>query len=225
MEMCCNPIRDTSKFATVAKKRCYEEKGHKGKCEEFPYLKHLVKVSPQVANKIKRDATKTTGASWSSEEAGPNRMDRWGMLLSDAELLQYGVKMAALKPAVVNKLREKAACYEDCMDVAAKLTWLVYQMQNAPAPPVDIKTYLEARFGKVIKDSTKCLICRDHIDYGLFSLARRGRAELETAHSNPRAHNANNVGFAHRECNIAQGNKSLDEFYSWIAEILGGVGK
>ena len=32
-------------------------------------------------------------------------------------------------------------------------------------------------------------------------------------------HNSDNVGFGHRECNIAQGNKSLDEFYSWIEGI------
>jgi len=35
-----------------------------------------------------------------------------------------------------------------------------------------------------------------------------------------REHNAENVGFAHRECNIAQGAKTLPEFYRWIAEIL-----
>ena len=69
---------------------------------------------------------------------GPNRIDRWVMLQDDATLLQYGLKMKMLKPTVVSKLREKAATYEDCMNVAAKLTWFAYQMPDAPSCPKDI---------------------------------------------------------------------------------------
>lgn len=220
MELCGKPIKDRSRFAALANKHCYLEKGHSGVCEEYPYLRHIRNIAPLVARKIQRDLTKTTGAAWSSEEAGPNRMDRWGMLLSDAELLEHGIDMSKLKPPVVSKLREKAASYDDCMEVAAKLTWIFYQMNNAPKPPDEIKSYLESRFGKMIDGSTKCLICKDYISFNLFALARRGRAELETAHSNPRLHSADNIGFAHRECNIAQGNKTMKEFYSWMAEIL-----
>jgi hypothetical protein len=54
----------------------------------------------------------------------------------------------------------------------------------------------------------------------LFAKAARGKAEIETGHRNPRLHNAQNVGFAHRECNIAQGSKTLEEFYTWIADIV-----
>jgi hypothetical protein len=32
------------------------------------------------------------------------------------------------------------------MEVAAKLTWRVYQMQEAPQTPENIRKYLEARF-------------------------------------------------------------------------------
>ena len=57
----------------------------------------------------------TTGAAWKSEEAEPNRILRWVMLLSDADLLQFGINMDGLKPQVVSKLREKSATYENCM--------------------------------------------------------------------------------------------------------------
>ena len=77
-------------------------------------------------------ATMTTGAAWKSADAGPNRILRWVMLLDDEELLKYGINMAELKPGVIAKLREKAADYDSCALVAAKLTWLVYQMENAP---------------------------------------------------------------------------------------------
>lgn len=180
----------------------------------------MAKNHPRVANKIKRDATKTTGAAWKSEDAGPNRIDRWVMLHSDQNLLKYGLNMVKLKPTVIAKLREKAASYEDCMSVAAKLTWFAYQMPDAPKCPPQIKTYLAGRFGKMIESSTTCIVCKEPLSFSLFENARRGKAEVETAHSAPREHNEDNVGFAHRECNIAQGNKTLDEFYDWISGIL-----
>ena len=71
-----------------------------------------------------------------------------------------------------------------------------------------------------MNNTTVCAICLDEIAFDLFHSAKRGKANLETCHLNPRIHDPNNVGFGHRECNIAQGNKSLDEFYEWIESIL-----
>jgi len=93
-------------------------------------------------------------------------------------------------------------------------------MVNAPDPDEYTRGYLETLFGPIIKDRTSCLICRKPLDFDDFSEARRGRAEIETAHAQPRLHTPGNVGFAHRDCNIAQGDKTLDEFYEWIAGIL-----
>lgn len=223
MEFCGNPIPTRSQYADVAEHKCHCRKGHHGKCEEFPFLNHLKVINKQVANKIKRDATMTTGAAWKSADAGPNRILRWVMLLNDEELLEYGINMSELKSGVVAKLREKAADYDSCILVAAKLTWLVYQMENAPEPTANIKEYLEDLFGTMLPDSTRCVICRLPLNYKLFSMAARGKAAIETCHQNPRIHNAENVGFGHRECNIAQGAKTLDEFYQWIEEILARV--
>jgi hypothetical protein len=195
-------------------------KGHSGKHGEFHYLDHLRTVRKSVAEKIKRDSTMTTGAAWKSEEAGPNRILRWVMLLSDKELTRYNIRMEKLKPQVVSKLREKAATYDNCTSVAKKLTWLVYQMESAPEPPQETQEYLENFFGKMVWGSTTCIICRENLVFSLFSKAQRGKAEIETGHINPREHNAENVGFAHRECNIAQGNKTLLEFYNWIRGII-----
>lgn len=220
MEFCGKKINSTSQYADVVNHICHCRKGHAGKCNEFPFLDHLKIVAPSVANKIKRDATMTTGAAWKSDDAGPNRILRWVMMLDDDELLKYGLDMTKLKPGIIAKLREKAADYDSCIFVAAKLTWLVYQMENAPTPPNEICEYLEDLFGKMVPCSTLCVICRTPLDFNLFSLARRGKAEIETCHKNPRMHNPDNVGFGHRECNIAQGAKSLDEFYKWIAGIL-----
>ncbi len=209
---------------TFKVKKCHLPDGHTGKCQEFPFLNHLRVNFKRIADKIKRDATMTTGAAWKSEDAGPNRILRWVMLESDETLLKYGINMSNLKNGVIAKLREKAADYDSCIQVAIKLTWLVYQMEGAPKCPKNIKLYLENHFGKM-DNQTVCAICLDSIPFDLFHSAKRGRANLETCHLNPRIHDAQNVGFGHRECNIAQGNKSLEEFYEWIYEILIRAGK
>lgn len=206
-------------------RRCFREAGHPGSHQEYPYVQQLAQVAPKVKAKIVRDATMTTGAAWKSEDAGPNRILRWVMLLSDEQLLELGLDMGALRELVVAKLREKAASYEDCMAVARKLTWLTYGMGGAPKPPDDIRDYLESMFGEIVPGSTTCLVCRLPIDFAQFEAARRGRAKIESAHSNPRSHTADNVGFAHRPCNIAQGDKTLDDFYAWIEAILERAGR
>jgi hypothetical protein len=220
LELCLKPIVSRSKYAQVQSRLCQCEKGHSGYCDEFPFLREFKVSHPLVAKKIERDATMTTGASWKSQDAGPNRILRWVVLLSDEELLEFSIDMKKLKPQVVAKLREKAASYEDCIEVAKKLTWLAYQMLDAPPPSAEIAAYLEAHFGATISGSTTCIVCRQPLSFNLFSEARRGRAEIETGHMNPRSHKAHNVGFVHRECNIAQGQRTLQEFYSWIKEIL-----
>lgn len=223
MIFCHKAIGSRARFSQIAKHRCYWEIGHKGLCAEYGYLAHFGRVAPQVRSKIIRDATMTTGAAWKSDDAGPNRINRWAMTLSDQQLLEFGLDMSKLKPGIVAKLREKAATYEECMSVAAKLTWTAYQMTGAPEPPSETKSYLESRFGPMSADSTACVVCRLQLRFEAFSKAARGKAEIETAHKNPRQHNEANVGFAHRICNIAQGNRTVDEFYEWIAEILARV--
>lgn len=223
LHLCLEKISSRSIYDGIQPHLCQHLEGHAGKHQEFPYLVQLQEHYPSVANKIKRDATMTTGAAWKSEEAGPNRILRWVMLLSDEQLKAYDIDMAKLKPQVVAKLRDKAADYDSCMQVAKKLTWLAYQMKGAPIPIPGVASYLEAHFGKIDPESTTCIICREQIPFNLFSLAKRGKAEIETGHLSPRMHDANNVGFAHRVCNIAQGNRTLPEFYAWIRGILNKV--
>ncbi|MDA7761042.1 hypothetical protein N8885_01030 [Aquiluna sp.] len=162
----------------------------------------------------------TTGAAWASSDAGPNRILRWVMLMSDDELEFFDISMKSLSPIIQAKLREKAATYQDCMAVARKLTWAAYGSPGAPNAPADVREVLEPEFGSILKDSSVCLICRFPYNFVDFASARRGRAVIETAHSAPRHHDPDNVGFAHRECNIAQGDKTLDEFYAWMRGII-----
>lgn len=217
---CRKAIGTRSKFNHIATRRCHKLINHSGKCEEFPFINHLKAEHSRVAAKIIRDSIMTTGAAWKSEEAGPNRILRWVMLLSDEELLRYGINMSKLKTQVVSKLREKAANYDSCIQVSMWLTYIAYQMTGAPLAPPPIKNYLEDIFGQMVLDSTKCTVCLIPIEFSQFDEAQRGKAAIETCHKDPRYHTPGNVGFAHRECNIAQGNKTLEDFYNWISGIL-----
>ncbi len=227
MKLCGNALkaRKNAKYDPSDLHRCQRLVRHTGPCAEFDYLEDLKAKAPRVAAKIIRDSTKTTGASWKSADAGPNRISRWVMLLNDEELLKLGLNMSALKPWVVAKLRQKAATYEDCMSTARYLAWSVYGMQDAPVLDAATREYLESEFGLIKPGSTGCLICRAPLNFVLFHEARRGKAEIETAHANPREHAPGNVGFAHRHCNIAQGDKDLDSFYDWITGILQRAGR
>ncbi len=220
IRLCGRTVSSRSRFIPEGGHRCQKPAGHRGRCSEFHYLEHFGRTNKRLRAKIIRDATMTTGAAWKSDDAGPNRIRRWAMLLSDAELLPLGVDMAALRPIIVAKLREKAATYEACMSVAKKLTHSAYQMPGAPVCPPDIRSYLESHFGPFQSGSTTCLICREALPFDLFQNAVRGKAEIETAHRNPRFHSPENVGFAHRGCNIAQGPRTVDEFYDWIRGII-----
>ena len=221
MDYCHKRIASRSKYSDPGLHRCWRPKNHSGRCDEYPFLRHLSEVADRVATKIKRDATMTTGAAWKSEDAGPNRIRRWVMLLSDEELLdRYGIDMSALKPQVREKLRDKKAPYEDCVAVAQKLTWLAYGMKNAPDAPGDVRQYLENLFGPIEGCTTNCLVCSDGLDFHDFHKAQRGKALIETAHADARVHEPENIGFAHRECNIAQGSNTLEEFHDWIGQIL-----
>lgn len=151
------------------------------------------------------------------------RIERWVMQLDNETLAAYGINMHSLSPTIQAKLREKAASYQDCMAVSRRLTWLAYGTARAPRADVVIHDYLEIEFGPIRIDDTVCLICRESIAFSSFANARRGRAEIETAHALPRTHDVKNVGFAHRPCNIAQGDKDLPAFYEWIQRILSNV--
>ena len=173
MKFCYKEIPSRSKYEGIQSRHCHLPAGHDGKCEEFPFLKELAKTHKRVADKIKRDSTMTTGAAWKSDDAGPNRILRWVMLLSDDELLKYGIDMNTLKPQVVSKLKEKGASYDSCIMVAIKLTWLVYQMPGAPECPLVTKDYLEFHFGPM-NSETCCSICLEGIAFDLFHTAQRG---------------------------------------------------
>ena len=140
---CRKIITSRSQYSALAERKCHRLEGHDGSCVEFPFLSHLRANFKRVADKIVRDSIMTTGAAWKSKEAGPNRILRWVMLLSDSDLLKYGIDMSKLKPQVVSKLREKAADYDSCVKVAMALTFAVYQMPDAPSAPEQINFWLQ----------------------------------------------------------------------------------
>jgi hypothetical protein len=90
----------------------------------MPYLMHLEKQKPKVADKIVRDSFNTRGASWGKDVAGNqkrrNRQPRWTLKSGDAFYPTHHQK------------------YEECLVVAAELTIQAYEMTGAPECPQEI---------------------------------------------------------------------------------------
>jgi len=188
------------------KRRCCLPAGHEGRHTDMPFLLHLKKTHKKVADKLERDALNTRGAPWPKNLRGVqkrrNRQPHWTLKLGDQ-----------LYP-------KHYADYKTCLAVARRMTYYVYCMPDAPSCSDDIAKYLEQKpkLGTYV-----CPICLLPISFKDFEKAKQSKAEIETAHLDPSAtyiHTPDNVCLAHRECNIAQGDRSISDFLDWIDGIL-----
>ena len=185
---------------------CVRETGHPGRCSDMPFLLHLQKVKPKVAEKIERDSFNTRGASWGKAEDGTqkrrNRQPRWTLASGDA-----------FYPA-------HHQTYANCLAVAAELTIQAYEMAGAPVCPDDVAGYLPRR---PHAHSALCPICNVLLEFSEFDLAVQSKAAIDTDHLSPaleRRHAPGNVAFVHHLCNTTKGDRSLEEFEQWMADTL-----
>ncbi len=177
----------------------------------MPFLRHLKLKHPKIAEKIERDSLNTRGAPWPKNRAGVqkrrNRQPHWTLKEGDQLYPRH------------------YADYEICLEVARALTIHVYEMEGAPPCPPDIAKSL----GRVpVAGTYTCPVCCIPLALRNFELAKQSRAEIETSHIDPKAdyiHTPGNVAFAHRQCNIAQGERSVPAFLDWIRGILERHGK
>jgi hypothetical protein len=189
------------------KRRCRLEAGHLQKRHtDLPFLLHLKETYKKVADKIERDSLNTRGAPWPKNLAGVqkrrNRQPHWTLKQGDQLFPKH------------------YADYETCLAVARRMTYYVYSMPNAPDCPREIVKYLEK---EPVRNSYLCPICLEPVDFNDFHEAQQSKALIETAHLDPQSeyiHTPDNVCFAHRMCNIAQGDRSIEHFLEWIDGIL-----
>ena len=172
----------------------------------MPFLLHLEKVKPKVAEKIVRDSFNTRGASWGKALDGTqkrrNRQPRWTLAMGDAFFPAHH------------------QTYDNCLAVAAELTIQAYEMAGAPNCPDDVAACLPRR---PRANLGLCPICKLLLEFSEFDLAVQSKAAIDTNHLNPaleRRHAPGNVAFVHHLCNTTKGDRSLEEFDQWMAETL-----
>ncbi|HUJ09945.1 MAG TPA: hypothetical protein VL171_07955 [Verrucomicrobiae bacterium] len=192
------------------RRRCLREEGHTGRCTDMPFLLHLEQARPKVADKIVRDSFNTRGASWGKAQDGTqkrrNRQPRWTLKAGDA-----------FYPA-------HHQTYDECLVVAAELTVQAYEMVGAPECPAEIAQWLPR---KPVQNSAPCPICKLPLEFSEFDLAVQSKAAIDTDHLNPtlkRRHVRGNVAFVHHLCNTTKGDRSLEEFETWMAGTLSRQG-
>ena len=187
-------------------RRCRKIQGHSGRCSDLPFLAHLLRTDPKVAEKIERDSFQTRGASWGRDAEGQqarrNRQPRWTLRPGDSFYPRHH------------------QTYEVCLEIAAELTIQAYEMVGAPDCPCEASKYLP-RIPE--KDGGICEICRLPMEFNDFSEAVQSLAAIDTDHLDPtieRRHIPGNVSFVHHLCNTTKGDRSIDEFIGWMIEVL-----
>jgi hypothetical protein len=188
------------------RRSCRREAGHEGRCTDMPFLLHLDKVKPKVAEKIERDSFNTRGASWGKGLDGTqkrrNRQPRWTLSEGDA-----------FYPA-------HHQTYQNCLRIAEELTIQAYEMVGAPTCP---KTIIAWLYRAPQTNSGICPICKQLLEFSEFDLAVQSKAAIDTDHLNPsleRRHAPGNVAFVHHLCNTTKGDRSLEDFEEWMANVL-----
>lgn len=208
----CNKI---IRLDSQAKFRCKKEKGHTGRCQPTPFLNHFKEYNNaeygKVAQKIEQDAYHTRG---NKTRPFKNRSFRWDTPVENPKEHKDEENLGIPK--------KEYASQEECFQVAQKLTKLAYEMAGAPKCPPEIEKRLDK---KPIPNNARCPICKGFLDINDFKKAEWGKALIEMCHIYPLGedkimHNYENIGWAHRHCNIAQQERSIPEFLKWISKIL-----
>jgi len=192
---------------------CQLKNNHEGRCDKTPFLNELKVSFPKVAEKIEQDAYHSRG---NKTKPYKNRSFRWDrpISLESASGLKNKMKLGIPK--------KEYATQKQCHQVAKKLTRLVYEMKNAPPCPKSIIKYLDK---KPASNQCRCPLCLRILDINDFSAAEWGKAKIEMWHNFPLSerkinHVAGNMSWGHRECNIAQGEKTTEEVLLWFKKIL-----
>jgi hypothetical protein len=222
MKFCSKKIKTTSKIL------CKLEENHKGKCNAHPYLQGLEldiknssasdkdkKLFKKIVDKIKQDSYNTRG---NTTKPFKNRSFRWDTPISKDEAL----KMKKSKSTGIPK--KEFATEVECYKVAQKLTRLIYEMKNAPKCPENIIPFLD-KTPDPIKNPCICPLCKEKLNINDFLDSIQGQAKLELWHLEPLTenvskHNAQNISWGHRECNVAQGDRSTNETLEWMKKII-----
>lgn len=185
---------------------CCREAEHDGRCTDMPFLMHLEKHKPKVADKIVRDSFNTRGASWGKALDGTqkrrNRQPRWTLKPGDAFFPAHHQK------------------YEECLVISAELTIQAYEMTGAPECPREVVACLPRT---PVPNSGLCPICKLPMEFSEFDLAVQSKAAIDTDHLDPtieRRHVRGNVAFVHHLCNTTKGDRSIAEFEEWMANTL-----
>jgi hypothetical protein len=178
-------------------------------------LRNSSEAGTKAANKIERDAMLTKGISWEtvsqssdSTKKRPNRCLRWEF---PAEHKDHDIFYAD---------------YDTCFEVAKSLAVIAYCMEGAPPPDDEAKSWLPGLEDQM-DNKYRCPICLEVIPFDSFLKAKRSKAEVDTAHyPHPQVsalrgkHDANNVAFVHHSCNVAQGNRTAEQFLDWMIQCV-----
>ena len=208
---------------------CTRPKGHKGKCSHG-YLSNIIKtIDSKIGRKLNTDTYTTPG----NKGAAKNRADRC-----------YPIKYSKKQIWEANKNNKVGICIpkrfsstpEDCFDINVALTSQILAIRDLEYNINDFKDdekrtleYMTSLSSKQHPTGLRCRICNDPIDkdhfYTQHGISNPKSAQL--GHIKPTingdgetAHVSGNTQWIHRDCNIIQGEKTEEETFKVLADIL-----
>jgi len=212
---------------------CTKPKGHKGKCSHG-YLSGIVrKIDEKIGNKLKMDTYMTPG----NKGAAKNRADRC-----------YPVQYSKKEIWEANKKNKVGICIpkrfsstpEDCFEINVALTSQILAIRDLEYNVDDFKGDEKKTLEHMVSLSSiehptglRCRICNEHVDKDHFYTQHgvSGPKSAQLGHINPTinghdetAHVSGNTQWIHRDCNIIQGEKTEEETFRILAEILKNQG-
>jgi len=184
--------------------KCVLEVGHLGKCSYRPDYKLFGKDEIKIKNKLNNAALSTAGETAKNSPI-LNRAQRWSAkpisILEEHQLKKEGVYRVGIR-------KDEASTFLNCTKTEQKL----YEVVK--------KVYL-----KEYDETTCCHICGEQFKYDEFLLGAKNPNSIQICHNEPLSekkimHTPENCFWGHRQCNIMQGDHSINSMMIRMKKII-----
>jgi hypothetical protein len=190
-------------FGNEETQHCIREQGHKGRCSYRPNYKLFGDNEEKIKAKLNNAALYTAGET---AENSPilNRAQRWTakpLSMDEEQVLKVEGKYR------VGIRKDEASTFQYCSEIERNLFRVVQKVYEG-----------------VTDNSTQCYYCGEGFDFENFLLSSKNPASIQICHLKPLSeneimHKPENCFWGHRQCNIIQGNQSIEEMYNRIQKI------
>jgi len=212
---------------------CTRPKDHKGRCSHTYVSRIIKKIDEKAGSKLELDTYSTPG----NKGAAKNRADRCFPVQYTKKEIWEANKRGDVGVCIPKRF---SSTQKDCFDINIALASqivaikdLEYNIDDFSGQERKTLEHIEKISSNKHPDGLKCRICNEHISKKDFYTGHgtSGSNSAQLGHIHPyinghdnTAHVSGNTQWIHRDCNIIQGEKTEEETFKILAEILKNQG-